>query len=128
MDPSYYNPAVETHEAMGFQPQPVQPIQPAVQGHTPQHVAARGFTQLFGLHPGMTVLLITVDSMLFGGQLATAEFIYPLAVATAFGLGIITYMAQKKWFGDDHESALLKASIVFGLTALPTSIPGFLAV
>jgi hypothetical protein len=111
-----------------YVPKPFQTIQPNIRGNTPQHMAARGFAQSLGLHPGMALLTIIVDAMLFGGDLATAWFILPLTLAVSFGLGIATFMAQKKWYGDDNESAFIKAFIVAGLTAIPTSLPGFLCI
>jgi hypothetical protein len=42
------------------------------------------------------------------------------------GLGVIAYFAQKHWYGDDRTSALIKASMVGLLTAIPTSIPGMI--
>jgi len=125
---SNYDTAVEMHESSDYQPQPVQTIQPTMQGNTPQHIAARGFAQSFGLHPGMALLTVILDAMLFGGQIGTLEAIYPIVIASAFGLGIVTFMAQKKWYGDDNESAFIKAFIVAGLTAIPTSLPGFLCI
>jgi hypothetical protein len=51
-----------------------------------------------------------------------------LAISCVAGgiLGIIAYMGQKKWYGDDRQSALTKALILAFLTAIPTSIPSFL--
>ena len=97
---------------------------------TNQHsdAANHGFAQKLGIHPGIAVLTVAVDSMLFASDIATAGFIIPLTLAVAFGLGIVTFMAQRKWFGDDVESAFIKAFIVAGLTAIPTSLPGFLTV
>jgi uncharacterized membrane protein YvlD (DUF360 family) len=42
--------------------------------------------------------------------------------------GVIVFMGQKKWGGDDQESALIKALIVGVLVALPTPFPAFLTV
>jgi ABC-type xylose transport system permease subunit len=43
-------------------------------------------------------------------------------------LGVITYKAQRHWYGDDRESALIKGLVVGLLTAIPTSLPGLLTV
>ena len=52
------------------------------------------------------------------------------AVSTVCGiiLGIITYLAQKKWYDDDKESAVIKALIVGFLTAIPAGLPGYLVI
>jgi hypothetical protein len=106
-------------------------------GSNPHHVAARGFAQIFGLHPAVAVLTIAVDLMLFGkdglmvllaGPTAGVSLGLALAISCFAGviLGIIAYMGQRKWFGDDKESAIIKAAILAFLTAIPTSIPSLL--
>jgi uncharacterized membrane protein YvlD (DUF360 family) len=60
------------------------------------------FGQFFGLDPRVAVLAAIVDSMLFGGEVAS--------------------------LGADHETALIKASIVGLLTAIPTPLPVLLAI
>jgi len=44
----------------------------------------------------------------------------------AVGIGFITYRAQMKWYGDDSESAMIKAVMLALLTAIPTALPSFL--
>ena len=122
-DPNYNTQTSETAIHNGFMPETDAPL--ATQPHD---VAARGFAAKFGLHPAMAVLTVIVDAMLFGGDIATAGFIVPLTIAVAFGLGMVTFLAQRKWYGDDNESAFIKAFIVAGLTAIPTSLPGFLTI
>jgi hypothetical protein len=43
-------------------------------------------------------------------------------------VGLVAYKAQRHWYGDDRESALIKGLIVGLLTAIPTSLPGFLTI
>ena len=93
----------------------------------PQHHAGH-FGQAFGLDPRVALLTIVVDSMLFGGQLATLGASIVLSVPAGIALGLITYKAQRHWYGDDRESALIKGLIVGLLTAIPTSLPGFLTI
>lgn len=94
-----------------------------------QHsAAARGFGQLFGLHPIPTVLTLAVNAMLFGGELATFGALVPLGFLVAIVLGIITYKAQKRLYADDDETALVKAMAVALLTAIPTGLPSCLTV
>lgn len=123
IEPNCNTQTSETVTNNGFMPEARAPLTAQ-----PHDVAAKGFASKFGLHPAMALLTVTVDAMLFGGDLATAGFILPLTIAVAFGLGIVTFMAQRKWYGDDNESAFIKAFIVAGLTAIPTSLPGFLCV
>jgi len=92
------------------------------------HPSHRGFGQHFGLDPRITLLTIAVDSMLFGGLVATLGTTALLSVPVGIALGFITYKAQRHWYGDDRESAIIKALIVGLLTAIPTSLPGFLTI
>lgn len=85
--------------------------------------AAKGFAQMFGLHPGMAFLTIVVDSMVFGGDIASAGLLLPVAMSAALVLGIITLAAQKSWYGDDDRDAGIKALIVALLTAIPSPLP-----
>jgi hypothetical protein len=66
--------------------------------------------------------------MLFGGQLITLGTSTLLSVPAGIVLGVITYKAQRHWYRDDRESAIIKGLIVGLLTAIPTSLPGFLTV
>jgi hypothetical protein len=87
-----------------------------------------GFVQHFGLDPRVALLTVVVDSMLFGGQVLTLGSTMLLSVPAGVALGFITYKAQRHWYGDDRESALIKGLIVGLLTAIPTSLPGFLTI
>jgi hypothetical protein len=84
---------------------------------------SRGFTQLFGLDPRIAFLMLIIDMMLFGGEVATLGLLIPISLAAGLVLGFITYRSQMKWYGDDRESALIKAVIVGLLTAIPTPLP-----
>jgi hypothetical protein len=94
----------------------------------PHHVAAGGFAQLFGLHPAVVFLTLMVDTMLFGGDVVSLGASLSLDIAAAGILGFIAYKAQRKWYGDDRESAVIKALTLALLTAIPTNIPAFLYV
>src|SRR5580692_1368429 len=89
---------------------------------------ARGFGQMFGLHPIPAVLTLAVNAMLFGGELATMGTLIPLGFVVAIVLAVITQKAQKRLYGDDDETALIKAMAVALLTAIPTGLPAFLTV
>ena len=113
---------------------PAQNLQtyPPTPQYTPyaQHHAARarGFSQVFGVHPAMAALTVIVDLMLFGGEVATMGAILPVSIGAGAILGGIAYMAQRKWYGDDKESAAIKAAILGLLTAIPTPLPAILSV
>lgn len=111
---------------------PYQNLQPAPYGTplTLEHHAAhaRGFGQIFGIHPTIAFVALIVDLMLFGGELATAGALLPVSIGAGAVLGYITYLAQRKWYGDDKESALIKGLILGFLTAIPTPLPSILSI
>jgi hypothetical protein len=94
----------------------------------PHQVAARGFGQVFGIHPAIAFLTLIVDTMLFGGEVGTLGASLPISFAAAGVLAFITFLAQRKWYGDDDESAFIKALILGFLTAIPTALPAVLYV
>ena len=96
-----------------------------LQAHSPQ---ARGFGQIFGLDPRVAFLAFIVDLMLNAGELATMGLIVPFSVVAGIGLGYITFKTQTHWYGDDKESAKIKAVILGLMTAIPTALPAFLYV
>jgi len=114
------------------------PPPPQANEQREHHAQARGFAQAFGLHPAIAILTIAVDVMLFGKDgILYAIFGVPtgglsillaLMISAPVGaaLGFIAYFAQKHWYGDDRPSALLKASMIALLTAIPTSIRGII--
>lgn len=104
----------------------IQPGRAAAASAVAQHHG--GFVQHFGLDPRVALLTVIVDTMLFGGQVATLGSTMLLSVPAGAILGFITYKAQRHWYGDDRESALIKGLIVGLLTAIPTSLPGFLTI
>jgi len=89
---------------------------------SPHHVAARGFAQTFGVHPAVAFLTIIVDLMMNFGTAATLGALWVATIPVGLVLGTIAYLAQKKWYGDDNESAFIKALIVALLTAIPAPV------
>jgi hypothetical protein len=91
------------------------------------HAASKGFGQMYGLDPRIAFLAFIVDAMLFGSAVPgfTLPVVLPVAMVAGLILGSITYKAQLKWYGDDRESAMIKAGIVGLLTAIPVGIPVF---
>ncbi len=85
------------------------------------------FDQMFGLDPRIAFLAFIVDLMLFGSAAVsmgiTLPLLIPISIAAGIVLGRITYKAQTKWYGDDHDSAMIKAGIIGLLTAIPVGIP-----
>lgn len=90
--------------------------------------AAAGFAQMFGLHPMIALLAIVLDVMLFGGEIASAGLLVAFSILAGGVFGFITFLAQRKWYGDDETGALIKALIMGLLTAIPTPLPAFLYV
>ena len=111
---------------------PVQNLQtwpPAPQSppYAQHHAHARGFGQIFGIHPAVASLTVIVDLMLFGGEVATMGAILPVSIGAGAVLGVISYLAQRKWYGDDKDSAVIKALVLGFLTAIPTPLPAILS-
>lgn len=104
---------------------PYQPQAPFSAPHA--HAPSKGLDQIFGIDPRIAFLAFVVDLMLFGTAAATMgitlPILIPLAIAAGIVLGRITYKAQMKWYGDDHDSAMIKAGIIGLLTAIPVGIP-----
>jgi len=117
--------STEIKDAPASEPLHCEPSPPPQRGDAHQG-RGRSFDQLWGLHPGIALLALVIDTMLFGGALATLGAILPLSLAVGVALGFITYRAQKRWYGDDDENALIKAAILTILTVIPTPLPAFL--
>jgi hypothetical protein len=84
------------------------------------------FVRLLGLDPRIAILTLIVDMMLNAGDLVTAGLLLPVSIAAGVALGYITYKAQITWYGDDQESARIKALVIGLLTAIPTPLPELL--
>ena len=65
--------------------------------------------------------------MLFGGEVATLGAILPISIGAGAVLAVISYRAQRKWYGDDKDSAAIKALTLGFLTAIPTPLPAILS-
>jgi hypothetical protein len=91
---------------------------------------SKRFDQIFGIDPRIAFLAFIVDLMLFGSAAASMgidlPLLIPLSIAAGIVLGRITYKAQMKWYGDDHDSAMIKAGIIGLLTAIPVGIPALI--
>ncbi len=103
------------------------PTQPRVVPTQPGTAAPpRKFDQLFGLDPRVAILTLIVDMMLNAGDLVTMGLLLPVSIAAGIVVGYVAYKAQINWYGDDPESAKIKALILGLLTAIPTPLPELL--
>jgi hypothetical protein len=86
----------------------------------------RRFSQVFGLEPRIAFLTLIIDMMLNAGELLSMGMLLPVSMAAGVVLGYVVYQAQINWYGDDRESAKIKALVIGLLTAIPTPIPELL--
>lgn len=86
----------------------------------------RGFGQMFGIDPRIAAVMFVLDAMLNAGEIASMGLLVPVSLVAGIVLGFVTYRAQRNWYGDDKESAKIKALIVGLLTAIPTPLPEIL--
>jgi hypothetical protein len=86
----------------------------------------RRLGQIFGLDPRIAFLTLIIDLMLNAGDLVTMGLLLPVSLGAGIVLGYIAYKAQISWYGDEKESAKIKAIILGLLTAIPTPLPGLL--
>ena len=96
------------------------------QGH--HSAVTKGFAQTFGLDPRVAFVTLIVDLMLNAGEVASLGVLVPASIAAGAVVGYVAYKAQMKWYGDDSESAKIKALILGLLTAIPTPLPALLYV
>jgi hypothetical protein len=94
----------------------------------PPPSASRGLAQTFGLDVRAAILTVFVDLMVFGGDAVSFGLLLPIGIGVACVLGFIVYRIQVKWYGDDHDSALIKAMIVALLTAIPAPLAPLVAI
>lgn len=110
-------------------PGPLARIQIVNSGHpraADEPPVSRGFGQMFGIDPRIAILMFVLDAMLNAGEIASMGLLVPVSMVAGVVLGFVTYRAQRRWYGDDKESAKIKAMIVGLLTAIPTPLPEIL--
>lgn len=90
-------------------------------------VTHRGLLQTFGLDVRAAALAVVVDLMVFGGTLGSGGVLYAVEIGAGIVLAFITYKIQRAWYGDDHDSALIKAAIIGLLTAIPVPVTAVVA-
>jgi hypothetical protein len=86
-----------------------------------------GFIQSFGLDIRAAALAVLVDFLVFGATWASVFALYFVELGAGVVLTFITYKIQRAWYGDEHDSALIKALIVGLLTAIPVPVTGLFA-
>jgi len=89
--------------------------------------AHQGFLQSFGLDVRVAALVLIVDNLVFTATFLSGGLLLGVELLAGAILALITYKIQRHWYGDGHNSALIKALVVGLLTAIPvpltTSLP-----
>jgi len=119
---------IDTQDATASEPLRYDESPPPLRDDAHPVAHARGFGQAFGLHPIPALTTLAVNTMLFTGTVMTMGALVPLAILVALVLAFITYRAQRRFYNDDHDAALVKALAVALLTAIPVGLPAFLTV
>lgn len=119
----------EPAEAIASEPQVYDAPPPLIESQGTHHAVAHGFWQAIELHPAGVGTAVLADSMVSAIDVATLGISAPfLWLIAGLFVGVITFMSQKKWAGDQVESAFIKALIVAFLVSLPTPFPSFLTI
>ena len=80
-----------------------------------------------GVHPLAAVGIIAVDSMLFGGTIASGGVGWGASVPVGFAVGVAVGLIQRRGTPpDDLGLAVGKGLMVAVLTAIPTPLPSAL--
>ena len=80
-----------------------------------------------GIHPAVAVVVVAVDSMLFGGTVATGGIGWAASVPVGIVLGAAAALIQRRGSPqDDLWLAAGKGLVVALLTAIPTPLPAVL--
>lgn len=82
--------------------------------------------QAAGLHPLGAIGVVTVDTMLFGGAVATGGIGWAASVPVGGALGLGVMLLQRYGFKDGWALGFGKGVIVGLLTAIPTPLPSVL--
>ena len=94
----------------------------------PHQVATRGFAQSFGLHPSVAFVTVAADLMLHSADVVSAGLLIPFSAGAGVVLAIIAFLAQRKWYSDDNESAFIKSLVILLLSIIPSPLPYLLFV
>jgi hypothetical protein len=72
--------------------------------------------------------MFVVDSMVFGGDAFSLGLLIPLGIGVGVVLAFIVYRIQINWYGDEPDSALIKAMVAGLLTAIPAPLGPLFAI
>lgn len=81
-----------------------------------------------GIHPGVALVFVLSDWLLFGGELFTGMATLPISIIAGILLGIWAYKKQYRDYKDSKRLALLKGVLLAFVTAIPTPIGSLLPV
>ncbi len=76
----------------------------------------------FGLAPGLVVLILLVDTLLFGGEASTGGFFVVISIFVSMLLGGIAFLWQWLSGRDRFLPALCKGTAIGVLTAIPSPL------
>ena len=76
----------------------------------------------FGLHPLTAIVLLVVDWMLFGEEVATGGIGWVISLPVGVLLGLAAVLIQKHFYKDENRPAVAKGFVVALLTAIPAPL------
>jgi hypothetical protein len=79
-------------------------------------------SKTFGLHPLTAIVLLVVDWMLFGEELATGGIGWLISLPVGVLLGLAAVLIQKHFYKDENRPAVAKGFVVALLTAIPAPL------
>ena len=82
----------------------------------------KDLSKTFGLHPLTAIVLLVVDWMLFGEEIATGGIGWLISLPVGVLLGLAAVMIQKHAYEDENGSAIAKGLVVALLTAIPAPL------
>ena len=85
-------------------------------------------SESWGIHPLNAVALVTIDAMLFGGEVASLGGLIVLSLLVGAVLVLPCALVQRHAFKDPWGLALAKGLMLGLLTAIPTPIPSALTI
>jgi len=100
-----------------------------MQNETPQlpptnpHHGPGSTAETLGIHPLNATILVALDVMLFGGEMASGFLLTVLSVLVSFALVLPTMLVQRYAYKDGWILAFAKSLLLALLMAIPTAIP-----
>jgi hypothetical protein len=79
-------------------------------------------SKTFGLHPLTAIVLLVVDWMLFGEEVATGGIGWVISLPVGVLLGLAAVLIQKRFYKDESRPAIAKGFVVALLTAIPAPL------